>query len=53
MFAEKEGRRAGELYTPASIVRTLVEILKPYNGKVYDIIMQKLIQFNYPKRCCA
>ena len=29
MFAEQEGRRAGEFYTPSSIVRTLVEILEP------------------------
>lgn len=36
MFAEQEGRRAGEFYTPSSIVRTLVEILEPYNGRVYD-----------------
>ncbi len=35
-FAEQEGRRAGEFYTPSSIVRTLVEILEPYNGRVYD-----------------
>lgn len=36
MFAQQEGRRAGEFYTPSSIVRTLVEILEPYNGRVYD-----------------
>ncbi|MGI6680174.1 MAG: N-6 DNA methylase [Bdellovibrionota bacterium] len=36
MFAEQEGRRAGEFYTPSSIVKTLVEILEPYNGQVYD-----------------
>ena len=36
MFAEQEGKRAGEFYTPSSIVRTLVEILEPYNGRVYD-----------------
>ena len=48
MFAEQEGRRAGEFYTPSSIVRTLVEILEPYNGRVYDIITTKMIQFNYP-----
>ena len=53
MFAEQEGRRAGEFYTPSSIVRTLVEILQPYNGRVYDIILQRLIQFNYPKSHCA
>lgn len=36
-FAEKEGAKGGEFYTPASIVKTLVEILKPYeNCRVYD-----------------
>lgn len=37
MFAEKEGAGGGEFYTPASIVKTLVEILKPFeNCRVYD-----------------
>ncbi|MGO3018479.1 MAG: N-6 DNA methylase [Anaerococcus sp.] len=35
-FAELEGKRAGEFYTPSSIVRTLVEIIEPYEGRVYD-----------------
>lgn len=36
-FAEKEGASGGEFYTPASVVKTLVEILKPYdNCRVYD-----------------
>ncbi len=35
-FAEAEGKLAGEFYTPACIVRTLVEVLKPYCGRVYD-----------------
>ena len=35
-FAEQEGKLAGEFYTPACVVRTLVEILQPYNGRVYD-----------------
>lgn len=35
-FAEQEGRNAGEFYTPSSVVRTLVEILEPYEGRVYD-----------------
>lgn len=35
-FAEQEGKRAGEFYTPSSIVRTLVEVLQPFNGRVYD-----------------
>lgn len=35
-FAEQEGKLAGEFYTPACVVKTLVEVLKPYNGRVYD-----------------
>lgn len=36
-FAEKEGAGGGEFYTPASVVKTLVSILKPYdNCRVYD-----------------
>ena len=36
-FAEKEGASGGAFYTPASIVKTLVEILKPFdNCRVYD-----------------
>lgn len=35
-FAEQEGKRAGEFYTPSCVVRTIVEVLKPYNGRVYD-----------------
>lgn len=27
---------AGEFYTPACIVRTLVEVIQPYKGRVYD-----------------
>lgn len=35
-FAEQEGKLAGEFYTPQCIVKTLVEVLEPYNGRVYD-----------------
>ncbi|WP_082399948.1 type I restriction-modification system subunit M [Gordonia phthalatica] len=35
-FAKAEGKRGGEFYTPASVVRTLVEILEPTEGRVYD-----------------
>ena len=35
-FASMEGKNAGEFYTPSCIVRTIVEILKPYSGRVYD-----------------
>ena len=35
-FAEQEGKLAGEFYTPSCVVRTLVEVLQPYHGRVYD-----------------
>ena len=35
-FAGAEGKRGGEFFTPRSVVRTLVEILEPYKGRVYD-----------------
>ena len=36
MFASAEGKRGGQFYTPASIVKTLVAVLSPHEGKVYD-----------------
>ena len=35
-FALAEGRKGGEFYTPRSVVRLLVEMLEPYQGRVYD-----------------
>ena len=35
-FAEKEGKGGGEFYTPQCVVRVLVEMLEPYNGRVFD-----------------
>lgn len=35
-FASLEGKNAGEFYTPACIVRTLVEVIQPLQGRVYD-----------------
>lgn len=35
-FAGAEGKRGGEFFTPRSVVRTLVEMLEPYKGRVYD-----------------
>ncbi|MFF4547427.1 type I restriction-modification system subunit M [Streptomyces sp. NPDC001406] len=35
-FARAEGKRAGEFYTPRSVVQLIVEILEPYEGRVYD-----------------
>lgn len=35
-FADAEGKKGGQFYTPASIVQLLVAMLEPYNGRVYD-----------------
>ena len=35
-FASAEGKRGGQFYTPQSIVNTLVAVLDPHQGKVYD-----------------
>ncbi|XKF05217.1 type I restriction-modification system subunit M [Vreelandella venusta] len=35
-FAANEGQRGGEFYTPKSVVTLLVEMLEPYQGKIYD-----------------
>ena len=35
-FALAEGKGAGQYYTPASVVKVLVEVLAPHKGKVYD-----------------
>lgn len=35
-FASAEGKRGGQFYTPRCVVQLLVEMLAPYNGRVYD-----------------
>lgn len=35
-FAAQEGKGGGEYFTPYSIVRLIVEILQPYEGRVFD-----------------
>ena len=35
-FASAEGKRGGQFYTPRCVVHTLVEMLAPYKGRVYD-----------------
>ena len=36
MFADAEGKRGGQFYTPESIVKLLVAMLEPYQGRIYD-----------------
>ena len=35
-FASNELQKGGEFYTPACLVRTMVEIIEPFKGRVYD-----------------
>ena len=35
-FASNELQKGGEFYTPACLVRTMVDILEPYQGRIYD-----------------
>src|SRR4029077_722030 len=35
-FAIAEGAKGGEYFTPTSIVRLIVEIIEPFNGKILD-----------------
>lgn len=35
-FAAAEGKLGGEFFTPSSVVRLLVEMIEPYEGRVYD-----------------
>jgi len=35
-FADAEGKRGGQFYTPACIVKILVNMIEPYNGRIYD-----------------
>lgn len=36
MFAKNEGKMAGEYYTPTSVAETIVELLNPVKGIIYD-----------------
>jgi len=35
-FALAEGKKGGQFYTPRSVVELLVEMLEPYQGRVFD-----------------
>ncbi|EGR2699411.1 SAM-dependent DNA methyltransferase [Vibrio parahaemolyticus] len=38
-FALAEGKKGGQFYTPASIVSLIVEMIEPFEGRVYDPAM--------------
>ena len=35
-FASAEGKLGGEFYTPSCVVRTLVEMIEPFDGQIFD-----------------
>ena len=35
-FANAEGKKGGQFYTPKSIVRLMVNMIEPYKGRIYD-----------------
>lgn len=35
-FADAEGKGGGEFYTPSSVVKTLVDMIEPFRGRIYD-----------------
>ncbi|AFU59832.1 N-6 DNA methylase [Candidatus Nitrososphaera gargensis Ga9.2] len=35
-FADAEGKKGGQFYTPRSIVKLLVEMLEPFKGRIFD-----------------
>ncbi|WP_334301099.1 N-6 DNA methylase [Alkaliphilus sp. B6464] len=42
----------GQFRTPRHIIKMMVELMKPTpTDIIIDIILQRLIQFNYPKSC--
>jgi len=62
-FSEAHNEDAGQHYTPREVIELMVNILFAQDSDIlsgnaiaktmYDIIIQKLIQFNYPQSCCA
>lgn len=45
VYAAAGTKEDGEFYTPASVVKLIAEMIEPYSGTVYDLIMPSLIQY--------
>ncbi len=52
-FALAEGKGKGEFYTPKCIVNLIAEMLEPYDGILYEIILPSLIQGMGKIKKCA
>jgi type I restriction enzyme M protein len=56
MYASNAGKSGGEYYTPQEVSELLTRLTlvgKTEVNKVYERIIQRLIQFNEPQWCCA
>lgn len=58
-FANAEGKKGGQFYTPKSIVKLMVDMIEPYKGRVYDpacgsggmfVMSEKFIEEHQGKR---
>src|SRR5699024_953929 len=54
-FAMESGKKAGEFYTPRQVSEIMAQMVAKTSEieSIYDIILQRLIQFNYPLKCSA
>lgn len=53
-FASDAGKKGGEFFTPSEVSELLSRLVKPVeNDRIYERIIQRLIQFNEPQTCCA
>ena len=43
-FASAEGKLGGEFYTPSCVVRTLVEMIEPFDNQIYENCTTSLIR---------
>ena len=46
-FAVNGTKEEGEFYTPHDIVQLIAAMIEPFEGTLYEMIIPKLIQFNY------
>ena len=50
-FANAEGKKGGQFYTPRCVVRLLVEMLEPFKGRVYDPCCGSGGMFGQSEKC--
>ena len=46
-------KKSGAFYTPRSVVKTLVEMLEPYHGRVYDYMVRETLAHQFARALMA